>query len=66
MISRAFGGSVSNVKFGASGNNVALWSDYPSYDPEVSNFGIQAITSSIEVTPYPSARRLMFHLAVDF
>jgi TonB-linked SusC/RagA family outer membrane protein len=66
VITRAFGGNVSNLKLGMSGNNVALWSDYGSYDPEVSNFGIQAITSAIEVTPYPSSRRIMFHLAVDF
>ncbi len=66
LMTRWFGGSVSNLKLGVSGNNILLFSDYGSYDPEVSNFGVQAITSAIEVTPYPSSRRMLFHLAVDF
>jgi hypothetical protein len=66
LMTRWFGGTVSNLKLGVSGRNILLWSDYGSYDPEVSNFGVQAITSSIEVTPYPSSRRTMFHVAVDF
>lgn len=66
MITSAFGGSVSNIKIGLTGNNVALWSNYGSYDPEVSNFGVQPIVSAIEVTPYPNSRRLLFHLNVDF
>lgn len=66
LINRWFGGTVSNLKLGASGNNVALWTNYQSYDPEVSNFGVQPIASAIEVTPYPSARRILFHLSVDF
>ena len=66
MITSAFGGTISNIKLGLTANNVALWSDYGSYDPEVSNFGVQAITSAIEVTPYPNSRRLLFHLNVAF
>lgn len=53
------------VKIGASVNNLLLWTNYGSYDPEVSNFGTQSITSNIEVTPYPSSRRLFFHLKLD-
>ncbi len=66
ILASAFGDGITRIKVGVSGNNLALWSDYGSYDPEVSNFGIQAVTSAIEVTPYPSSRRMMFHLAVDF
>jgi hypothetical protein len=66
MIMSAFGGNVSKIKLGLTGNNVILWSNYGSYDPEVSAFGIQPIVSSIEVTPYPNSRRLLFHLSVDF
>jgi TonB-dependent starch-binding outer membrane protein SusC len=57
---------VKRMKIGVSGNNFLLWTNYRSYDPEVSNFGIQAIAGSIEVTPYPSARRMFFHLKMDF
>ena len=66
MITRAFGGTISSIRLGVSGNNVGLWTKYGSYDPEVSNFGIQPIASAIEVTPYPSSRRILFHLGVDF
>jgi hypothetical protein len=51
---------------GVSGNNVLLFSDYKSYDPEVSNFGNNGISTGVEVTPFPSSRRLFFHLGVNF
>ena len=66
LINQWFDGWVERIKIGASGNNLLLFTDYESYDPEVSNFGVQAVTSSIEVTPYPTARRMMFHLSVGF
>jgi hypothetical protein len=54
------------VRFGVSGKNLLLFSDYSSYDPEVSNFGAQPVSQSVEVTPYPSARRVFFHINLDF
>ncbi len=54
------------IKLGASVNNLLLWTNYESYDPEVSNFGNQPISSNIEVTPYPSSRRIFFHVRLDF
>jgi outer membrane receptor protein involved in Fe transport len=65
-IDNAFKGFVQGVKLGVSGNNLLLWSNYSSYDPEVSNFGTDPINASVEVTPFPSSRRIFFHLAVDF
>lgn len=56
------GSAFKNLKLGVSGNNFLLWTNYGSYDPEVSNFGSQPISSNIEVTPYPSSRRIFFHL----
>ncbi|MDR9416703.1 MAG: SusC/RagA family TonB-linked outer membrane protein [Gracilimonas sp.] len=61
-----FGSSVRTIKVGASANNVLLFSDYPSYDPETSVFGTQAINNSVEVTPYPTSRQVMFHVNIDF
>ena len=66
LTTRLFNGLVERVKLGFSGNNLFLWTDYESYDPEVSNFGSQPITSNIEVTPYPTSRRMFFHLNIDF
>lgn len=60
------GGAVKDVRIGASGNNLLLFSDYPSYDPEVSEFGSSAIGTGVEVAAYPSARKIMFHLKLDF
>ena len=61
-----FGRAIEKAKIGVSVNNMLLWTNYGSYDPEVSNFGTQPITGNIEVTPYPSSRRLFFHLKLDF
>jgi len=60
-----FSSFAKGIKIGASINNLLLWTNYGSYDPEVSNFGTQSITSNIEVTPYPSSRRMFFHLKMD-
>lgn len=59
-------GGINKIKLGVSANNILLSTKYDSYDPEVSNFGSQPVNSNVEVTPYPSARRLFFHLSVDF
>ncbi|WP_459212711.1 SusC/RagA family TonB-linked outer membrane protein [Aquimarina rhabdastrellae] len=61
-----FRGYVSNVKLGFSGNNLINIFDYNSYDPEVSNFGSNGLSTGVEVTPFPSSKRYLFHLAVDF
>ena len=65
-LENTFGGHVSNIKVGISGNNLINVFDYNSYDPEVSNFGSNALSTGVEVTPFPSSKRYMFHLSVDF
>ncbi len=66
ILDSAFNGALRNVKLGLSGSNLLLFSDYDSYDPEVSVFGTQAVAQSVEVTPYPSSRRLTFHLRLEY
>ena len=66
LTNQLFNGMVERVKLGFSGNNLFLWTDYESYDPEVSNFGTTPIASNVEVTPFPTSRRLFFHLNIDF
>lgn len=56
----------SSVRLGLSGQNLFLISDYRSYDPEVSVAGVQPIDSTVEIAPYPSSRRLLFHVIVEF
>ena len=66
VLNRAFGKHVSNMKLGLSGNNLINIFDYNSYDPEVSNFGSNGLSTGVEVTPFPSSKRYLFHLKVDF
>ena len=66
ILENTFNGALRNVKLGLSGSNLLLFSDYRSYDPEVSVFGTQAVAQSVEVTPYPSSRRITFHLRLEY
>ena len=61
-----FGNIVSDVKIGFSGHNLINIFDYNSYDPEVSNFGGNGLSTGVEVTPFPSSKRYMFHLSAQF
>jgi TonB-linked SusC/RagA family outer membrane protein len=61
-----FGTTVSNVKVGTSVNNAFLFTKYEGYDPETSSFGAQAIANNVDIAPYPTPRRVFFHLTVDF
>ena len=64
MLAGVIGGNLDSVKIGFSGHNLVSIFDYNSYDPEVSNFGSTAAGIGIEVAPFPSSKRYMFHLAV--
>lgn len=56
---------VKGLRLGVSANNWFTVSKYKSYDPEVSNFGT-GFSTGVEVTPFPSSRRAMFSVSVDF
>jgi TonB-linked SusC/RagA family outer membrane protein len=58
--------NIAAVKVGVSGRNLINKFDYNSYDPEVSNFGANAISSNVEVTPFPSAKSIHFNVIVNF
>ncbi|HEX2607809.1 MAG TPA: TonB-dependent receptor, partial [Flavisolibacter sp.] len=58
--------NIADVKVGISARNLINIFDYNSYDPEVSNFGTDAISSNVEVTPYPSSKSYHFTIAVIF
>jgi TonB-linked SusC/RagA family outer membrane protein len=68
---------VRGLRVGVSANNWFTWTDYISYDPEVSNFGSNTISTTtsrgsngvstgVEVTPFPASKRMSFHVGVDF
>jgi TonB-linked SusC/RagA family outer membrane protein len=58
--------SAQSFKIGLSGNNLINIFDYNSYDPEVSNFGSNGLSTGVEVTPFPSSKRWDFHVSVTF
>ncbi len=66
FLSRSFGRVIQRARVGLSGNNVFLATKYVGYDPETSTFGAQAVANNVDVAPYPTARRLFFHLQIDF
>uniref|UniRef100_UPI00366B747A hypothetical protein n=1 Tax=Plantactinospora endophytica TaxID=673535 RepID=UPI00366B747A len=66
ILESVFNGALSSLKLGFSGNNLINIFDYNSYDPEVSNFGGNGLSTGVEVTPFPSSKRYMFHLSAQF
>jgi TonB-dependent starch-binding outer membrane protein SusC len=56
---------VKNFQVGVSMTNFFVWTKYPSYDPEVSNFGT-GFNTNIDVLPYPATKRADFHLSITF
>jgi outer membrane receptor protein involved in Fe transport len=58
--------NTAEVRIGVSARNLINVFKYSSYDPEVSNFGSNAISSTVEVTPYPSSKSYYFTLTLIF
>lgn len=57
---------IESVRVGVSGRNLWTKTDYSSYDPETSVNGGGGLSSGIEVTPFPSAKQVYFHLNINF
>jgi TonB-linked SusC/RagA family outer membrane protein len=66
LLENQLGGVLQAARIGITGSNLLLFSDYSSYDPEVSVFGTQAVAQSVEVSPYPSARSITFQLRLTY
>ncbi|MGE5156137.1 MAG: SusC/RagA family TonB-linked outer membrane protein, partial [Betaproteobacteria bacterium] len=49
-----------------SARNLFTLTGYSGMDPEVSDFGSQAITRNIDIAPYPPSRSFWFSLSVGF
>jgi hypothetical protein len=66
LTQRLFGGRAREVRLELSGRNLKTWTDYTGLDPEVSNFGNQALGRFQDVTPYPPARQFFFSFNASF
>jgi len=62
---RAFAGA-SDIRVSVTGRNLLLFTDYFGYDPEVSNYGQQAIVRNIDLGPYPPMRSFLFNISLGF
>jgi hypothetical protein len=59
-----FGSRVESLRITLSGRNLMTLTGYSGMDPEVSNFGNQAIGRNIDVAPFPRSRS--YWLSFDF
>lgn len=61
-----FGTRARSARVEFSGRNLFTFTPYIGLDPEVSNFGNQAIARNIDVAPYPPSRSYFLTLNLDF
>ena len=59
-----FGMRTARILF--SGRNLLRFTPYKGLDPEVSNFGNQAIARNIDVAPFPPSRSFFFSIDLGF
>jgi hypothetical protein len=64
--SRIFGSSVRFARLSLSGRNLLRVTTYRGLDPEVSNFGNQAIVRNVDVAPFPPSRSFFFSIDLGF
>jgi TonB-dependent starch-binding outer membrane protein SusC len=61
-----FGGTARYVRLTASARNLLRFTGYRGLDPEVSNFGNQAIVRNIDVAPFPPSKSFFFGFDLGF
>ena len=67
FVQRIFsGGQLRTAAISFSGRNLLMKSDYPGVDPEVSNFGNQALNRNVDVAPFPPSRSFFLSLDLGF
>jgi hypothetical protein len=58
--------SVKSMRLSLTGRNLYTWSPYWGMDPEVSNFGNNAVARIVDLAPYPPTRSFFFNINVGF
>lgn len=61
-----FGRGVRHARLSLTGRNLLRFTGYRGLDPEVSNFGNQAIVRNIDVAPFPPSRSFFFSIDLGF
>lgn len=57
--------SFTNIRVGVTANNLLMFTDYSGYDPEVNATGRDALSQRVDISPYPTSRRVLFSVKVD-
>lgn len=65
-VAESLGIGAKDIRIGLTGRDLFWWTKYSGLDPEVANFGAQAIRSNVDVTPYPPSRSVFINIAVGF
>lgn len=55
-----------SLTLGVVGRNLAMWTDYTGLDPEVANFGAQAVRNNLDIAPYPPSRSFYFSVSLGY
>ncbi|MDQ3136930.1 MAG: SusC/RagA family TonB-linked outer membrane protein [Gemmatimonadota bacterium] len=63
---RLFGGNARYARLSVSARNLLRFTGYRGLDPEVSNFGNQAIIRNIDVAPFPPSKSFFFAVDLGF
>jgi TonB-linked SusC/RagA family outer membrane protein len=66
VTSALFGRSIRTARLSLTGRNLLRITPYDGLDPEVSNFGNQAIVRNIDVAPFPPSRSFFFSIDLGF
>jgi TonB-linked SusC/RagA family outer membrane protein len=66
VTSALFGRSIRTARVSVTGRNLLRITPYRGLDPEVSNFGNQAIVRNIDVAPFPPSRSFFFSVDLGF
>ena len=66
FVQRVFRGQLRTASLSLSGRNLLMNSDYRGLDPEVSNFGNQALARNVDVAPFPPSRSFFLSLDLGF
>ena len=61
-----FGRAIRTARLSLTGRNLLRITPYRGLDPEVSNFGNQAIVRNIDVAPFPPSRSFFFSIDLGF
>ena len=64
-LERFTGSTLRGARLGVTGTNLLMFTDYSGYDPEVNATGRNALGTRVDITPYPTTRKVLFTVQID-